>query len=129
MLHSRPLLIVPDDSTLVVAAETVADVASFLAVFSFTLSPAITGCLLGPTTGNVLGCGACCGWLLLCLADVFSILGPGNLPTVMGNASTSTVVIADEDAFTRSQSCIASSRWPCPLPLPLPVPLPLAASS
>lgn len=61
VLHSRPLLIVPDDRTFVVAAESVADVASFLAVFSFTLSPAIRGCLLGFTSGNALGCGACCG--------------------------------------------------------------------
>lgn len=63
VLHSRPLLIVPDDSTLVVAAATVAvvGVATFLAVFSLSPSPAISGCLLGLTSGNALGCGTCCG--------------------------------------------------------------------
>lgn len=65
VLHSRPLLIVPDDSTLVVAAATVvvavAGVATFLAVFSLSPSAAISGCLLGLTSGNALGCGTCCG--------------------------------------------------------------------
>lgn len=66
-LHSRPLLIVPEDNTFVVAATVAADdegagvdavavvaCALFLAVCSFSLSASISGCLLGLTSGMAL---------------------------------------------------------------------------